>query len=170
MFTPRRHSFTPLRLSFTGVQSPRFSFFFRYFGIEAFFWFAFPHRCSFTEVHSNFTVSGQFFSPLLGTTLVVLKRFLYFSVVLHAFSFSPWSYQELVSVAPLRVPWLNHETSISDNVLFLWFPHEARSAAALMQFRVYFTRLGISQLCCSSVLDTSFFVARRFFVFFYFVQ
>ena len=42
------------------------------------------------------------------------------------------------------------------------FPHEDRIPAALLPFRVYFTRLGISQLCCSSVLDTSFFVARRF--------
>ena len=45
-------------------------------------------------------------------------------------------------------------------------PHEPMNSAAPLQFRILFTKLGKSQLCCSSVLDTSFFVARRFFFFF----
>ena len=46
MFTHRRHSFN-LYVSHSPVFSHRDFFLFRNFGIEAFFWFAFPHRCSF---------------------------------------------------------------------------------------------------------------------------
>ena len=87
-------------------------------------------------------------------------------MVFHAFSFSLSSYQEQCCAAPLRIPWLTHETYSSQNVSFRGFPHQTTSPPAPHQFRVFFTRLGISQLCCSSVLHTSFFVARRFFVFF----
>ena len=83
-----------------------------------------------------------------------------------AFSFTPWSYQELVRVVPLRVPWLTHETPSSHNVFFRGFHHEVRKLAAALQFRVFFTRVGISHLCCSSLLERIFYVACSFPVFF----
>ena len=125
MFTPRQHSF---KLYF--YHLPVFSLrdlIFRYFGIEAFFSFAFPPRTLGPWKHY---CAGTFFFSTLGKALQ--KRFLCFSVVFHAFSFCLWSYQELVSVALLRFPWLTHEVSTSHNVFSRGFPHETRSPAAML--------------------------------------
>ena len=137
MFTLRRHNFKPLRLSSTGVQSPRF------FSSDTsvsrpFLSFAFSRWCSFTEKigpqqlyceRTLFTsTSGYLFSSAeeIFVLLHSLPRVFLLSLVLPGASKRSLAARSLTH---------SRDNYFAQHFLSVVFP----------------TRLGVPQLCCSSV-------------------